>query len=78
MTQSQQYQYTYYRCDNCGNDSDHQQSCQCGSDYYVQATGFDSVEAQSDGNLVSSVQDGRGTLHTLSDGSTYYQSNSGW
>jgi len=78
MTQSQQYQYTYYRCDNCGNEGNPQGTCQCGCKYYVNVTGFDQTNAKRDKNLVSSVPDGQGTLHTLTDSSSYYQSNSGW
>ena len=78
MTHSNKYSYSFFRCDNCGCDGDPSSSCWCGSPYFVQVTGFDHAKAKSDNNLVSSVTDTTGTLHTLKDGSTYYQSNSGW
>ena len=76
MTEAQQYTVNYNRCDGCGATSS--EECTCEQYYPVQCSYLDTTAANNAGVLVSSVVSGDGTLHALSDGSTYYQSNSGW
>ena len=76
MTQSETYTVYYDRCDGCGS-STHEE-CNCEQYYPVQCSYLDTTAANNAGVVVSSVTQGDGTLHTLQDGSTYYQSNSGW
>ena len=78
MTQAEKYTVTYLRCDDCGCNIQSDGTCgQCSNGgFAVECKYLDCTADCTD--VASKKTDNHGTTTTFNDGSTYYQSNSGW